>query len=913
MRLLGRLSLRAQVLAAAITLIASCVVAFSLVSYQSARGLILDNARERVALEAEVGVRHLLAPINQHYNSALALLDRVRRECAASELRQVCLEHQLNDIMVHSAALDGRLVYGELEARGGRGAAELDVPRWSAGQLASLEPERAGARAYVVGVREGNLSLAMRYSADELTRGIGHFSAMGIRGNEVFLDAHGSPVRPMRTASLTPAVTQRCLSGPPGYLVAPDVTGATTIYGLRPTAELGGGCLVARISEHEALAPARAFRVDVMRLGCMVALVTALVALLLARGVTEPVRSLTARVRRLRYGDYESPIDEGGPKEVRQLGGSFAELAEALRQSRLALSVSREHNRETHEELRSVRELLELVIEQSAEGIVVVDELGVQRVVNSAAREQHGLNERSGQWDKTSSAETIDGRPLREAEAPLARAATGEVVREARWRVRYKDGSTRVLVGTATPLRHDDGSPAGAVLMTRDDTERLAFEERQTATLQALRRSETRLRLLSDASRELGESFHDTESTLRRVTELAASDVATYCVADLLQRDQTVLRVAAAHHDGARADLTNALTSYPPRGELLRVVRSVAESGRSTLIREVQPSDYARFAHDATHLAIIQALAPRSAMLVPVTSGETVVAVVSFVLCDPIRRYANDDLAMAEELARRASAALEKTRLFAAAKEAVFVRDEFLSIASHELKTPLTTLMLQVEAFERRLGDLTRDEARTTVQNRIAVIRRQLERLHRLVTELLDLSRIIGGRLRLDLQLVDFGEVVRQVLSDLREHGELLHAETQVELDLEPGISGQWDRVRLEQVVGNLVSNAVKYGAGRPVIVSLRRQEDTAVLSVVDHGIGIPEADQARIFGRFERAASTRHYGGLGLGLYIVNQIVEAMGGAVDVVSAPGRGARFTVALPVSGPPRTEHAAPTLH
>lgn len=177
-------------------------------------------------------------------------------------------------------------------------------------------------------------------------------------------------------------------------------------------------------------------------------------------------------------------------------------------------------------------------------------------------------------------------------------------------------------------------------------------------------------------------------------------------------------------------------------------------------------------------------------------------------------------------------------------------------------------------------------------------------RLERLVNSLLEISRITGGSLALECEEVDLVLLVRDVAERFREQAEQLN--TKVMLYTPPTVMGCWDRLRLEQIVGDLLSNAIKFGAGNPIEVRLDQDESCAHLQVVDHGIGIASEDQARIFERFERAVPTRHFGGFGLGLWIVRQIVEAMGGTIRVDSVVGQGAAFKVELPLEPPVRTD-------
>nr|WP_153869905.1 MULTISPECIES: ATP-binding protein [Myxococcaceae] len=239
----------------------------------------------------------------------------------------------------------------------------------------------------------------------------------------------------------------------------------------------------------------------------------------------------------------------------------------------------------------------------------------------------------------------------------------------------------------------------------------------------------------------------------------------------------------------------------------------------------------------------------------------------------------------------------ERAQLLREAQAAVRLRDEFLSVASHELKTPLTPLHLKLAGLQRQAQAGGLLEA-GRVQADLAVAQRQVRRLASLVDDLLDVSRLTQGRLTLSPEPVELGALVRDVVGGLE--AEAAWSGCSVALEVEEPVEGAWDPVRLEQVASNLLTNALKYGAGRPVQVRVGRREGRALLSVRDHGIGIEEEALPRLFGKFVRAVSERHYGGLGLGLFITRQIVEAHGGSVSVQSRPHEGALFEVLLPLA-------------
>jgi signal transduction histidine kinase len=232
-------------------------------------------------------------------------------------------------------------------------------------------------------------------------------------------------------------------------------------------------------------------------------------------------------------------------------------------------------------------------------------------------------------------------------------------------------------------------------------------------------------------------------------------------------------------------------------------------------------------------------------------------------------------------------------------RSAVQSRDEFLSIASHELRTPLTPLTLQLQSALRLLRRQTANgDGQEELGAKIDSCLRHVERMRMLIGNLLDVTRITSGRMMLarteqDLRVV-VKSVVRRVVEAMRSAEVRIHAP-------EPVI-GFWDEGGLESVVVNLISNAIKYGEGKPIDITVERVGARARLSVVDRGMGIAEEAQSRIFDRFERAVPAEHYGGFGIGLWVVRQVVEAHGGTIRVASRPGKGSTFVVELDLSGP-----------
>ena len=408
------------------------------------------------------------------------------------------------------------------------------------------------------------------------------------------------------------------------------------------------------------------------------------------------------------------------------------------------------------------------------------------------------------------------------------------------------------------------------------------------------RRSERNLALLVEASALLGRTL-DIPTLVETLSGLVAPGVGDGCLVDLYDEDGVTLRrmgVSYPHHRHEEVRhrsvcfKRDAASDHP----LQRVLRTRQPERLLQLTREALE----QLAMAPESLTLLREARARSALIVPLQQREHLLGVLTVFSCQP--RMEATQLALVQELGRRACSALENAHLFLEAQEAIRMRDEFLSIASHELNTPLTPLQLHLQRLQRVMSDSSGEHVSSAqVSQVVDVAQRQTRRLARLVHELLDISRIRLGRLELNLEEQDLAEVARDVVA--RTCTELGPTDSVLTVQAEQPVIGQWDRSRLEQVLGNLLTNAIRYGQGKPVEVTVRAEEDTACLMVRDRGIGIPPEHLQRIFERFERAAS-RNYGGLGLGLYIVRQIVESHGGTISVESEPGRGSLFTVKLP---------------
>lgn len=448
----------------------------------------------------------------------------------------------------------------------------------------------------------------------------------------------------------------------------------------------------------------------------------------------------------------------------------------------------------------------------------------------------------------------------------------------------HKDGHV-VWVDLTVSLIYDaDGRPKHFIAVVEDVTERRNDEERQ--------------RLLANASQILLRSL-DSVPAMRDVASLAASTLCDWCLIGTAiagDGDSSAIGITIAHQNPALsavgAKLSERLLANTHFCDLLGSERIQVDA------------DLSRWALDAWSLdpptwELLQEFGCGSAMIVPLEVREHVLGQIVLASTASSRRFSAKEWATARDLAQRIALGVENSRLYERAQEAIRARDEFLSIASHELRTPLTPLQIHFQRLLRQPGqELVAVPER--LQRTLERCDRQVRRLEALIDNLLDVSRISSGALRLQLDTVDLADIVRDVAGRFAE--ELSAAGCTLQIDGDDEVVGRWDRLRLDQVVTNILGNAIKYGGGHPIELALNATPEGARLVIRDHGIGIQSDDLTRIFRRFHRAVPSRSYGGLGLGLYITRQIIDAHQGQIEVESTVGQGSAFVVSLPREAP-----------
>jgi PAS domain S-box-containing protein len=480
---------------------------------------------------------------------------------------------------------------------------------------------------------------------------------------------------------------------------------------------------------------------------------------------------------------------------------------------------------------------------------------------------------------------------------------TGEIYEiEYRFR-RASDGQFRWHLGRALPLRDDDGQIVKWFGSCTDIDDRKHAEEQQ--------------RFLSEASAVLVASL-DYEATLTTLAQLIVPRVADWCTVDMLTDDRAIQRLAVAHPDAAKTELAWELNRlYPHDFYETEGVAKVIRTGRPELYREISDDLLALVSRDAGHLKILRELGLKSSMIVPLIAHNRVLGALTLMVAESGRRFDSADLSFVEDLAQRAALAVDNARLYREAQEVNRLKDEFLATLSHELRTPLTAVL----GWTRLLGTGQLDEA--TQKRALETIERNAQSQVQLIDDILDVSRIIRGKLRLDVRPTELAPVIESAVDSVRPAAEARGIRLQVVLDPGAGpVSGDPDR--LQQVVWNLLSNAIKFTPkdGR-VQVLLTRVSSHLELTVTDTGQGIERKFLPYVFDRFRQAdaSTTRKHGGLGLGLAIVRHLVELHGGTVTVESeGAGQGTTFRVSLPLMivhqrefASNAVEHAAASEH
>lgn len=415
--------------------------------------------------------------------------------------------------------------------------------------------------------------------------------------------------------------------------------------------------------------------------------------------------------------------------------------------------------------------------------------------------------------------------------------------------------------------------------------------------IQEQKRAEESARYLSEASAALS-SVVDYESTLQKVANLAVPYFADWSAVDMVNKDGSLRRLAVAHQDPSKIALVQELMrDYPPDPHAPVGAFAVFRTGKPEMISAIPDEMLVHGAKDERHLRLIRSLGLKSYICVPLTASGEVIGVLTFATAESGHGYTDADLTLATDLANRAAVAVENTRLYQALREADRRKDEFLATLAHELRNPLAPIRNSLQILKMPRVDTE------TVERSRDMMERQVHHLVRLVDDLLDVSRVMRGKIELRLEQVELASVVARAVETVQPLVESRGHDLSVRLPPE-SLPLKADPVRLAQVVGNLLTNATKYTEpGGRIWLTAERDRDTAVLRVRDSGIGIAPYMLARIFELFVQVdhAATRSQGGLGIGLTLVKNLVEMHNGTVEARSGGlGKGSEFIVRLPLS-------------
>jgi PAS domain S-box-containing protein len=449
------------------------------------------------------------------------------------------------------------------------------------------------------------------------------------------------------------------------------------------------------------------------------------------------------------------------------------------------------------------------------------------------------------------------------------------------YRVVWPDGSVHWLEGRSRLVLGDDGEPQTMSGVCLDITRRKHVEHDLT--------------FLARAGAELS-ALTDHQSTLDTIARLAVPHFADWCAVDWLEEDGTLRRMAVAHVDPAKVALAMDLhRRYPPSPEHPDAAWSVLSTGTAQLVHELTDEMMASTIADPDHLSALRALGLRSYIGVPLTVRGRTLGALLFIAAESGRRYEAADLALAEDLARRASIAIENARLVQALRDSDRAKDVFLATLAHELRNPLAPIRNGLTLIQLSPTDGSR------IAQMTGVIERQVKHLMRLVDDLLDISRITTGKIELKKEQTNLVSIVNSAIETARPHIEAAQHRLTVSFPSEP-TTLRADPVRLAQVFSNLLNNASKYTPhGGEIHVQVESAPTSLAVRVTDTGTGIEPGMLKRVFKLFTQVThpAERRQGGLGIGLSLVDGLVRLHGGSVEARSLGlGKGSEFVVNLP---------------
>jgi PAS domain S-box-containing protein len=527
---------------------------------------------------------------------------------------------------------------------------------------------------------------------------------------------------------------------------------------------------------------------------------------------------------------------------------------------------------------------LTALVESSADAIIGKDLHGNIISWNKAAQKMYGYTEKEAIGKHVSLIAPTTETDIPEIIHALKKGK--KIVDYETVRIR-KDGAQIEVALTISPMKDSEGKYIGASTIARDITHRKRAE--------AMNKREMELQnFLTTASQQLFSSI-DFDSAVHQVAQFAVPYICDMCQVSIIE--DAKLRVAAiAHVDENKKKLAEQIAElYPLNITDKNGSAGVIRTGKSIFIQTVTPNLLRQKVKSKKHLQLLKQLEIISQMIVPLKQNKQTFGAITFLATkDSGRQFSKSDLYYAEELARRAAIALQNSQLYASAQKAIQLRDEFFSIASHELKTPITSIKAFIQIMQRSFNK--KDDL--VAQRLLARTNNQVDKLIFLVRDLLDITKIQSGKLSLNCIEHNIGTVVQEAVSDYQ----TTTPTHQIVLENVLQQSFKFDKERVEQVLNNLLSNAVKYSPDADkVIVKMAEQDDGVLLSVQDFGVGIAKQHLSKVFDRFYRSNPEQlgSLSSLGLGLYIASEIISRHNGKMWVESELGKGSTFYFWLPV--------------
>jgi PAS domain S-box-containing protein len=451
---------------------------------------------------------------------------------------------------------------------------------------------------------------------------------------------------------------------------------------------------------------------------------------------------------------------------------------------------------------------------------------------------------------------------------------------EFEYRIVRPDKSVRWIYSKSQIFYDKRGKPVRSVGINMDITERM--------------QQQINLRFLADAGKILGSTL-DYQATLNQIAKLAVPQIADWFGIEMLDEKGILQQIAVGHKDEAKITWAKDLREkYPPDMNDATGLPNVIRTGVSELYPYITDDMLVASAKDDKYLKLIRSIGMTSVMIVPLFAEGKTVGAITYVSSETKRQFTNADLVIAEELAQRISIAIENAKLYKSAQDAVMLRDDFISVASHELKTPITSVKIFTQVLQRHAAMNSDEKAHTSLTK----MDKQIDKLTDLIYNMLNISKIQTGRLELNIKEFRFDDLVVEIVEILQQmtikHKLVIVGKTN------KMIYGDEDRIG--QVLSNLISNAIKYSpGGDKIVITLTSKKNQLGVSVQDHGIGMAKQHLHKIFNRFYRVSGAidQTFPGMGIGLYISSEIIARHGGKLWAESTPGKGSTFFMTLPL--------------